>query len=146
MKSQLYILLFFLCLFFSCGDDSANDIVEPEDVYAITVNSYIERIGETYRIPDSGADVFIYFGVYSLDLLGYNLEVNGNWVKGDKTIRPHVHEKLPENGEKIIELNEADEAICIIIRSRITTQNNIASASFTNSRKKISFKNTFIVN
>lgn len=146
MKLQYYILLFFLCLFFSCGDDPVNDIVEPEDVYVITVSSYIERTGVTYKTPDSGADIFIYFGVYSLDLLGYNLEENGNWAKGDKTIIPHVHEKLPENGEKTIELTEADEAICIIIRSKIITQNNIANASFTNSRKKISFENIFIVN
>lgn len=146
MRSRLNIILLIFLLFTSCGDDSIHNPVAIENPYVISVSSHIKMVREDYTIPDTDADVFLYFGVYSLDLLGYNLLEDGSFVRGDKVVSPKIHTKISENGESVIELEEIDEKICIVIRSKVIANNNIAIASFTNSRKQISFKHTFIVN
>ncbi|NLC86378.1 MAG: hypothetical protein GX680_05470 [Bacteroidales bacterium] len=134
-----YLLFTFLLFNFSCNDSDAP--ININEKYRIVVESFIKDKSNVI-IPDYNADVFIYWGIYSLEIVDFELREDGTMISDSKVIKPSLISNINSIGECTFEFEQIDEKITIIIRSKIK-QGGVAISSFTNSRYEINFINVF---
>lgn len=143
MKQRLCIIVVLMCVCISCDNSIESPILE-EGPYKIHIESYVEKSPNS-TIPDKNADIFIYWGISSLEIVGYDLNDDGSLFDDDNhIIYPDVMTKIDEYGKCVLSFPQIDEKMTFIIKSKFV-KDKIALTSFTNSRKEILFINTFKV-
>lgn len=145
MKPKIFITAIILFIFSSCDntDNTIESLTPEEDPYKIRIESYIKDSKGIIN-PDRGADVFIYWGIYSLEIADYEFNDNdGSFFDDDNhIIKPDITTKLNEEGKCILSFPEVNEKMTFLIRSNLIKDGFVITSS-TNSRKEISFINTF---
>lgn len=130
----LFIIIFSLL---SCNDKEEEGLIEA---YTVKVETYYQKkTSETLHV-DVNSDIFVYYGFYSLDLLGYDIDEEGVLKKGDKEIKPDKSLRSDINGQCEFVSEKPDEKITIVIRSNYLNT-LYSSHSYSNSKSDILIKN-----
>lgn len=140
-----FLLIISVCAWgYSCHYDNEN--IEPKpDGCTIKINSYyILPKYNNIEVPDSGSDIFLYYGYNTIDLIDFSIDEKGILSKNDKRIIPFAHLKMPETGTINHHLYETEELLTIILRSNLI-KGRVNLMSFSTSRDQIKWTNRMIV-
>lgn len=137
MKKVTFSLLAMM-LFISCGKEEDSDI--KEDKYYINIESYYKDGSNQDLKADANADVFIYYGILTIDIIGFDVDNEGILTKEGKKISPDQISKIGQNGKCTIIPHKPNEKVTIIIKSNFYI-NRISHYSYPNSLLNIVIKN-----
>lgn len=104
------ILLLFFLLCYSCHDGNNNNITDQRPVNIIVQYKTQEGLHIDY-----GAKIFIYYGIYSMDIAGFTYSPNGVLVYENKEIIPNIKTIVQEENTLIEVSNK--EKVTIITES-----------------------------
>lgn len=128
MKKIIYFFVIALLIgFVSCNKDD-EEIVEKENI-EIRVKAFYETNTSSDIQFDNGAKVFVYYGFFTMDIIGYDYKGDGKLVKGDSIILPEQSATIERDGLTIIKPKYIDRITTIIVESRYFT-GIIASTSY----------------
>lgn len=104
------ILLLFSLLCYSCHHDDDSNITDQRSVNIIVQYKTQEGLHIDY-----GAKIFIYYGIYSMDIAGFTYSPNGVLVYENKEIIPNIKTIVQEENTLIEVSNK--EKVTIITES-----------------------------
>ena len=125
----LNVLLFFST---SCKDEIINESSSEIRIRA----SYETSQNPGLKHPDFGSKVYIYYGIHTLDLMGYAYEGSGHFVKGDSVILPDQTTEVDDEGSANIYPMYTDKKITIIVDSNFYKERQVSS-SYPSFKEKI---------
>jgi hypothetical protein len=140
MKQVLLLTIAFI--FFSCDKEDA--VITQESV-AINVQVYY-KTRELINIekPDSGAVVYVYYGIDERDIIFYDFEYQkGILTKNEVSVYPDQRAVANKNGFVPSFPPMYSDRKVLIITESFFYKNKLASASWTSSNDSISLKNVF---
>lgn len=128
MKKGIFLLaVFSIMLLNSCNKD--DDSTPRDENIEIRVKAYYQIGTSTETIPDNGAKVFVYYGINNGDLLGYNYENEGIFIKDESIIAPDQSAIIEKDGKVILTPLFVDRKIALVVESNYY-KGKLASMSY----------------
>lgn len=136
MKNVIKSIAIFI-FFLSCNGNENFPIVHED--YYVKVEAFYKFNNSDELYPDGSSDVFVYYGIQSLDIVGFNIDEKGKLIKDNKEILPNKYIKTSAEGKCMFMSDNLDEHVTIIIVSH-QFKELLAINSFYNSRTQIEIK------
>lgn len=135
MKTFFYLMIIVLL----CSCDSKNDIVIEEEEFYVKIESYYKLESDNKLYADTGTDVFVYYGIYTSDIIGYTIDGNGILTVKGEEIKPDKHLKVKSDGKCEFPSEKFDDKITILLASNFY-KDKITQLSYPNSKDGIIIK------
>ena len=103
--SAILLLFSFLC--YSCHNEDNNNITDQR-----SVNIIVQYKNQEGLHIDYGAKIFIYYGIYSMDIAGFTYSPNGILVYGNKEITPNIR-TIVQKENTLLEISNKEKVTII---------------------------------
>lgn len=141
MHIKQILLLFLIFGIQACTKGHEEELADNDIILTVKAFYYTTESPDSEK-ADVGAKVYVYYDIYTIDLIDYNYISDGKFIKNNHTIIPDQNHITDFEGIVRISPIYTDKKITVVVESNYY-KNRLATSCFDNFKKSISSTNIF---